>query len=89
MKVDILMTDLNLPGASGLELAAEARALNPSTTIVFATGDPTAVRGETGAIVLAKPYDAAKLAEALATTGAYRIAEANPARSGAVEEDKV
>ncbi|MET3858778.1 PAS domain-containing protein [Rhizobium sp. OAE497] len=89
MKVDILMTDLNLPGASGLELAAEARALNPSTTIVFATGDPTAVRGETGAIVLAKPYDAAKLAEALATTGAYRFAEGNPARSGAVEEDKV
>jgi CheY-like chemotaxis protein len=89
MAVDILMTDLNLPGASGLELAAEARDLNPSTTIVFATGDPSAVRGETGAIVLAKPYDAAKLAKALASTGAYRIAEGDLARSGAGEEEEV
>lgn len=83
------MTDLNLPGASGLELAAEAGALNPSTTIVFATGDPSAVRGESGAIVLAKPYDAAKLAEALASTGAHRFAEGNPARSSAGEDEEV
>jgi putative addiction module CopG family antidote len=89
MAVDILMTDLNLPGASGLELAAEARALNPSTTIVFATGDPSAVRGETGAIVLAKPYDAAKLAEALVSANAHPVANGNAARSESGEEQEV
>jgi hypothetical protein len=52
MAVDIFKTDLNLPGASGLELAAVGQgAKNPSKTIVFATGDPSAVLGETGAIV--------------------------------------
>jgi len=56
-----------LPGTSVAELAAEARALRPATLIVYATGDPSAVRGEQGAIVVSKPYDAAKLARAIAS----------------------
>lgn len=66
MAIDVLVTDLNLPGASGSELAAEARKLRPSTLIVYATGDPSSVRGEQDAIVVSKPYDAANLAEAIA-----------------------
>ena len=37
--VDILVTDINLPGASGTELAARARELRPQVVVVFATGD--------------------------------------------------
>ncbi len=37
MAIDVLVTDVNLPGASGSELAAEARALRPATLIVYAT----------------------------------------------------
>jgi PAS domain S-box-containing protein len=59
--VDVLVTDLNLPGASGVALAAEARTLRPSAAVVYATGDATAVRDEPGASVLAKPYDARAL----------------------------
>lgn len=66
MAIDVLVTDVNLPGASGSELAAEARALRPATLIVYATGDPSSVRGETDAIVVTKPYDAARLAELIA-----------------------
>ncbi len=64
--VDVLVTDVNLPGASGPELAAKARSIKPSAVIIYATGDPGAVRGETGAVVLAKPYDARRLAAAIA-----------------------
>ena len=69
MAVDVLVTDLNLPGASGSELAAEARALRPATLIIYATGDPSSVRDEADAIVVAKPYDAENLAEAMAKAG--------------------
>jgi PAS domain S-box-containing protein len=63
--VDVLVTDLNLPGASGSELAAQARILRPSALIVYATGDPASVRLEQDALVLSKPYDAAKLGAAI------------------------
>ncbi|MGF9567548.1 type II toxin-antitoxin system ParD family antitoxin [Neorhizobium sp. BT27B] len=75
MAIDVLVTDLNLPGASGIELANEARNLRPSTLVVYATGDPSAVRGERGATVVAKPYDATKLAEAIANAGSDKRGE--------------
>ena len=64
--VDVLVTDVNLPGASGPQLAARARSIKPSAVIIYATGDPGAVTGELGAIVLSKPYDARQLADAIA-----------------------
>lgn len=63
--VDILITDVNLPGASGLELAQRARALRPDALVIFATGDPGAVAAEAEAIVLAKPYAAGALLAAV------------------------
>lgn len=65
--VDVLVTDLNLPGASGRELAEKARALRPDATVVFATGDPGAVANEIDCVVLAKPYNAEALIAAIAT----------------------
>ena len=54
--IDVLVTDVNLPGASGPEFAAKARELRPGVGIVFATGDTGAVPAGTGAVLLAKPY---------------------------------
>ncbi|MBO9187978.1 PAS domain-containing protein [Rhizobium sp. L80/93] len=58
---DVLVTDVNLPGASGLELADRARNLRPSAAIVFATGDTSSVKNEVESGVLGKPYDAEAL----------------------------
>lgn len=65
--VDVLVTDVGLPGMSGDVFAAEALAVHPSLRIVFATGldhipDPGEDRGP---VLLRKPYDAATLEAAL------------------------
>lgn len=64
---DVLVTDVGLPGMSGDVFAAEARAMQPSLRIVFATGldripDP---REGAGPVLLRKPYDAEALEAAL------------------------
>jgi len=89
MAVDVLVTDLNLPGASGCELAAEARALRPTTLIVYATGDPSSVVGEQDAIVVSKPYDAAKLAKNIAEgeTGSFSEAKVASRQTSGEEEE--
>ncbi|RYE34649.1 MAG: response regulator [Hyphomicrobiales bacterium] len=66
--VDILVTDINLPGASGTELASRARELRPDVVVVFATGDASAVAKGDGATVLVKPYGEHTLLAALGAT---------------------
>ena len=63
-RVDILFTDLGLPGMSGQVLAAQARALRPELRIVFATGE-VASEDADGAAWLTKPYNAAALAKVI------------------------
>jgi len=65
--VDVLVTDLNLPGSSGAELAAKARTMRGEIGIVFATGDgPSAsLAARSGDVVLCKPYGAGQLIAAL------------------------
>jgi CheY-like chemotaxis protein len=56
--VDILLTDIGLPGVSGLQLAKEARARRPHLCLVLATGD-AGLRSEAallGAVLVVKPY---------------------------------
>ena len=68
-RIDVLMTDLGLPGMSGDVFAAEARAIQPELRIVFATGSALAphVAGDgISPVLLLKPYDRAGLAAALA-----------------------
>jgi len=62
----VLVTDVNLPGASGPDLAIRARELRPGVGIVFATGDTAAVPPGTGAVLLAKPYGTDTLHAAIA-----------------------
>lgn len=69
---DVLLTDIGLPGLSGMELAIRARADNPAIGIVFATGHNhlPAIPGDQPAILLQKPYSGAEVAAALAAAGA-------------------
>jgi CheY-like chemotaxis protein len=68
--VDLLLTDVGLPGKNGQELAEEARRLRPELPVLFATGysennenlaKPLLPR----AAVVGKPFDLQRLAAAL------------------------
>lgn len=67
--VDVLVTDVGLPGMSGPMLARRARDLQPGIGVVFATGHdelpPDERSGHADAVLLRKPYDTASLAEGL------------------------
>lgn len=66
-QIDVLVTDINLPGESGVELAGRARQLRPGLSIVFATGDGgmAADAADMDAALLTKPYSAAQLVNAV------------------------
>ncbi|MEH3103486.1 MAG: PAS domain-containing protein [Sphingomonas phyllosphaerae] len=60
--IDALVTDVHLPGTSGLELAGRAAELHPGIRIVVASGDIGAVTAEEPNMhLLAKPYSAREL----------------------------
>ena len=66
--IDVLVTDVGLPGMSGEVFAAEARSLRPALRIVLATGmghiiDPA--DGAAGPVLLRKPYDSVGLEAAM------------------------
>jgi DNA-binding NtrC family response regulator len=80
--VDLIVTDKNLPGLSGLELAQRARELDPGSRVILMTGYPSLVTAqqalELGLLdYLLKPFDdirevRAKLRQALASTTPVR-----------------
>jgi CheY-like chemotaxis protein len=80
--VDLLVTDKNLPGLSGLELARQARRMDPHSRVILMTGYPSLVTAqqalELGLLdYLLKPFDdirevRTKLREALTGTGPSR-----------------
>ena len=63
--IDVLVTDVNLPGLSGPELAERARTTRPGIGVVFATGDSATIVGEGGVTILAKPYGIDALTHAI------------------------
>jgi len=62
--VDLLITDIGLPGMSGEELAIQARVLRRDLAVIFATGNHHVSR-VSGYFVLRKPYDTVSLAAVL------------------------
>ena len=80
--VDLIITDKNLPGLSGLELAQQARRLDPHSRVILMTGYPSLVTTqqalELGLLdYLLKPFDdirevRTKLRAALTGTGPSR-----------------
>ncbi len=67
--VDLLMTDVGLPGQTGIELALQCRDRFPGIKVVLATGYTRLLEGGDGrlsdAVVLTKPYNIDTLAKAL------------------------
>ncbi|QWT19863.1 response regulator [Bacillus sp. NP157] len=67
-RIDVLLTDVGLPGMSGVEVAELMRESRPDLPVLFATGDHTAngVRRDARTAVIVKPYGVADLTEAIA-----------------------
>ena len=73
--IDLLITDVVMPHASGLELAANLRAICPDAPVIFMTGqvDSPQVRElmeRQEAILLQKPFTATQLYDAIRTVEA-------------------
>ncbi|CAM3305019.1 response regulator [Corallococcus sp. ZKHCc1 1396] len=73
--IDVLFTDVTLPGMSGVALAREAVRRFPTLRIVIASGDSRAVTSESGkelerAVLLPKPYDLDQMERALTQVSA-------------------
>jgi CheY-like chemotaxis protein len=71
-RVDILFTDIRLPGAmDGWQLAEAAREIHPTLPVIYATGfSQTPPRMVEGAVFLQKPYRAASVIRAIKGFGA-------------------
>ncbi len=72
--IDLVLSDVTMPGFSGLELARRVRALAPKVRVVLCTGfadaiDESAVREVGAEALLAKPVRRARLAETLRVGG--------------------
>lgn len=54
--IDLLMTDVGLPGMDGRELATAARAARPELPILFASGYAESIEVPPGMSVIGKPF---------------------------------
>ncbi|KMM85392.1 Response regulator receiver domain-containing protein [Pseudomonas taetrolens] len=55
-RIDLLMTDVGLPGMDGRALAQKARELRQSLPILFASGYADTVEVEEGMAIIGKPF---------------------------------
>jgi len=86
---DVLLTDLAMPGMTGVDLAAEMRELRPDLPVVLCTGyggDPGAVMHKHCDVILAKPCGRVELYEAVRAALGHRpglqlLVETNGAQS--------
>jgi DNA-binding response OmpR family regulator len=80
-EIDVLVTDLGLPGASGGELSRAASAVRPQMGVVYISGLPKDIAVTKGlisddALLVKKPFTSDLLIEALRTVIAQRTASA-------------
>lgn len=65
--IEILVTDINMPGINGLELARRVRALRPAIGVVYMSGAPADVVAAwdllAGTVFLPKPFGGDVLVE--------------------------
>jgi CheY-like chemotaxis protein len=77
--IDVLITDLGLPGASGGELSRAATELRPSMSVVYISGLPKDIAVSKGligddALLVKKPFTSELLIEALRVVIAEKAA---------------
>jgi CheY-like chemotaxis protein len=65
---DVLLTDVGLPGKSGVELARKAVDANPSLRVILSSGFGAVTNDMPEALSLPKPYNLEKLMNVLAKT---------------------
>jgi CheY-like chemotaxis protein len=75
--IDVVVTDVGMPGMGGLEVAKAAKAIAPSVPVVIVTGlaereDIASARGKHVDAVLAKPVDPDALTQAVADVAQAR-----------------
>lgn len=63
-EIDVLVTDVALPGIRGTEVAERLRAAQPKVRVLFVSGDSDA-EGNGGARMLEKPFDLTELARSI------------------------
>jgi signal transduction histidine kinase/DNA-binding response OmpR family regulator len=67
-EIEILLTDLGLPGMNGRQLVEEARRINPALKVIIASGYSTEdAAAPSGGVHLTKPFDLSQLRRALET----------------------
>ena len=67
-RIDVLVTDMTMPGIDGRELAGHVRALRPQLGVVFVSGyvpDTGRLSDIPGAIFLPKPFTPSDLVRAV------------------------
>jgi two-component system, cell cycle sensor histidine kinase and response regulator CckA len=83
--VDFVITDLEMPGMSGLELGERLRKLSPSLKILLATGSDILTDGEAAQKgfcgLLHKPFPFAELRNALASAGILKTPVENKSKN--------
>jgi CheY-like chemotaxis protein len=62
---DLLLTDINMPGMNGLELARQVRAVEPKVNVLFTSGQPGDMDWQSLGKFLAKPFTMEALLEAV------------------------
>lgn len=55
-RIDLMMTDVGLPGMDGRQLALKARELRPALPIVFASGYAESIEVPDGMFIIGKPF---------------------------------
>jgi DNA-binding response OmpR family regulator len=83
--VDLLLSDVLLPGKKGPELASELQALQPALPVVFMSGDTGAACLPLGAQLLQKPLSMTALVEAVRK----KLQASRPARRILLVDDEV
>jgi PAS domain S-box-containing protein len=75
--IDLMITDVVMPGMDGRALAASARALRPAVKVLLMSGFPDhpAVKTRSGEPYLQKPFTSTSLAQAIATAMAASAPE--------------
>jgi CheY-like chemotaxis protein len=66
LEPQLLLTDIVMPGMSGLSLAARAHQLRPSLPVIFMTGFANEFQAQlSGSVCLRKPFKAPELLSAI------------------------